>query len=246
MTELPPIKTSAVSVATGLEARDNLIWICGQWARLRARLHPMTTGEGLGIRTAPTSKPPLDLGISDLLFEIEQEARQLGHVLMDETEWYPRTSHMPGLLYDIAHHYGHWTTADDRTALAFCDWAHEYRGKVTRALDRPPSPEFIGLCANNQCNGDVYAKRGQAYGKCRSCGGQVEVRARRELIRELSLDWLLPRKHIPDALTLHGHNITKGTVHKWVQRGRLVARGGLYKVEDAVHVAGTDNRKKAS
>src|SRR5699024_12088649 len=67
----------------------------------------------LGIRTAPTSKPPLDIGISDLLFEIEQEARTLGHVLMDETEWYPRTSHMPGLLYDIAHHYGHWTNADD-------------------------------------------------------------------------------------------------------------------------------------
>ena len=218
----------------GLHAQQNLIWICNRWTDLRARLEPMVTGDGQGVRTAPKSRPPIDLQISDLLFEIEEEARTLGLVLMDETDWTPRTSSMPGLLRDVAMRYGHWFKGDTHVALAFADWAEEYQRKVQKALEKPPSPEFIGLCPVVDCAGDVYVKRGGGLGKCRSCGQQVPVAERREEIRRLSQDWLVRQFELPAALSLHGYDVPLDTVKSWVHRKRLLPRGRLYRVSDAL------------
>src|SRR5690625_4249355 len=134
------IQTSAVSVADGLEARDNLAFIAARWPDLHARLRP---GRGVNLGTArptPRSKPPIDLHVSDLMHEITVETESLAHVLMDETDWTPATSSMPGLLTDVAQRYGHWIASDDRTALAFTDWAEDYRHRVERTLEKPVPP----------------------------------------------------------------------------------------------------------
>jgi hypothetical protein len=66
-----------------LRARDDLLAVAASWGALKARLRP-ADGSGDGVRTAPDSRPPVDLGVSDLLAEIEAHARFLGKVLLDE------------------------------------------------------------------------------------------------------------------------------------------------------------------
>lgn len=69
----------------GLAARDDLLHVARRWAELRRRLHP-TGGKAEGSRPAPASRPPIDVGISDLLREVEEHARFLGQVLLDEVD----------------------------------------------------------------------------------------------------------------------------------------------------------------
>src|SRR5690606_26589037 len=121
---LPPTDGGTVSndPTPGLRAPATPVYIAERWAALPATLEPGRRG-GSSVHTAPESTPPLALYVSDLMHEIETEARSLAHVLMDETDWTPPTSHMPGLLSAVAERYGHWTSGDEHTALEFCDWA---------------------------------------------------------------------------------------------------------------------------
>src|SRR5690625_156343 len=137
LNNLERFSTSAVSVADSLQAKADLEWIAARWNDLKDRLIPPTTPNTGAGRPAPSSRPPLNPHISDLLHTIEVEARMLGWTLMEETPggWRPTSSSMPQLLIDVAQQHGHWTTQNDQTALAFTDWAHEYRWRVERALE---------------------------------------------------------------------------------------------------------------
>src|SRR5690625_3019226 len=98
MDNLQRLSTSAVSV------QDSL----------KARLVPSITPHSGGSRPAPTSRPPLNLHISNLLFEIETETRDRSWQLRNGTNgWLPTSEAMPQLLRDVATMHGHWTTQND-------------------------------------------------------------------------------------------------------------------------------------
>lgn len=266
-----------ISAVEGLEARDNLLYLVTSWSALKARLQ-REGGNPLTGRVSGSGERPLviDTYVSDLLHEIETEARSLAHALMDDTSdgpgepWTPRTSTMPALLADVAERYGHWTAGDDRTALAFCDWAHEYAGKVRRALERPVPPQYFGDCPLTYpegtvregqdvgglgCSGSLYRAGVQAEMTCRECGGVTTVEAQREFLREQLDSRILSAGEIRTALVVMGYGVPWSTVKDWTQpRGGRPPRlpeayeqeRGFYRLRDAQDLAAEWQARRAA
>ena len=248
MNNLHRLSTSAVSVADSLQAKADLEWIAARWNDLKARLVPTTTPNTGAARPAPSSRPPLNLHISDLLHTIEQEARMLGWTLTEETPggWRPTSSSMPQLLIDVAQHHGHWTTQNDQTALAFTDWANEYRWRVERALENPPNPTYLGPCA---CLGDMYLRPGTRTAKCRLCGNSVAIETQMEYVHEVLRGRLMTLSEIRAALKLLDLETNYATIRKWAERKRLIPEtegGKLYRLADAIELAQQTRQRKRS
>lgn len=251
-----------------LRARDDLLAVAASWSALQARLRPAGSS-GDGVRTAPTSRPPIDLGVSDLLAEIEEHARFLGKVLLDEvtpehgcdgachgtaehrcdgrlcaTEGEPlvaaqdcptrrdpvTTSAMPGLLEDVARRYGHFTAADDRTALDFCDEAHELRRKVSGVITSREPARWVGPCPVNECDGELRQRRRPVHGvmvtehaTCQACGSTVGPVEWRAMMYEAFEKRLMTRSELVSALVVVRRPVKPNTLNHWVQRGRIVA-----------------------
>lgn len=237
---------STLDPNVGLAARNNLLYIADHWADLRARLRP---GGGNALTGMPSGTSeghcPIDVHVSDLLREIEDETRTLGHVLMDETDdWTPRTSRMPALLVDVAQRYGHWTAGEGRRALDFCDWAHEYAGKVRHTLERPAPPTYVGPCCGMGddgagCAGELYLREDRDAGTCRECGAEFTRGGQLDYLTRQMEVLLMEPAEIVRALKIVGHAVQAGTVFKWVQRGKLepaIPGERLYRFADALGI----------
>lgn len=228
-----------IDPALGLRARANLLYIADRWADLHAALVPGRTGQT--IRTKPASKPPLSVPVADLLVEIEAETRSLAHVLMDETDWEPTTSHMPGLLREIAERYGHWMGDDnERTALKFSDWAEDYSTRVLGALEPPEKARYIGPCMVTNCDGELRLREDHHAGTCRECGSPFTIDEYRRWLDKQFEERLMDRSEVCAALVMLGL-VHTDRVHKrvenWITRGQLVDRGGLYSLAEAKALA---------
>lgn len=238
MTEYPEIDL-------GFEAKRNIETIAGRWFDLKARLQPQSAGEKVGSRTAPGSRPPIDLHVSSLLAEIEQWARFHAQVLMDETEYRPQHGTTTrGLLLDVAERYGHFvaqdwrSSTDPRTALDFTDWAHEMERKTRGALERPPNPRYMGDCPNGECHGDLYLKHGRETMTCRECGSEVTLAEQRDFIAAYFQERRMTQSELASALVVMNHPTPINTIKSWVHRKRLTADGnGLYLFADALDLA---------
>lgn len=235
-----------ITAIDGLRAHDNLMTIVNHWTDLRARLRPGGGNAVTGMPPGAHSGAPIDIAISDLLFTIEQEARTLGHVLLDETtDWTPRTSRMPWLLADIAQRYGHWTASDDKTATAFCDWAEQYATKVQRVLERPAPATYVGPCQGTHpdgagCGGELYLRSGHTGGHCRQCGATFTTEEQRAFLAEQFASRLMTQSELVSALVVLGEPVPIATIKSWVHRGRLVEAApgdGLYRIADALELA---------
>jgi hypothetical protein len=65
-----------------LAARDDLLAVAAAWPAIRARLTP--TSATSEIRTPPGSKPPIDIGVSDLIRTVKERTRFYAQVLLEE------------------------------------------------------------------------------------------------------------------------------------------------------------------
>lgn len=253
----------SIDPATAMAARNDWIAIVNRWPALLAALRP---GGGNALSGMPggggESAVPIDVHVSDLLEEITQSARFYGRVLLDEVvplhgcndacyaDGVPAdecpdiqrpvtTSHMPGLLSDVASRYGHFTEGDEEIGLAFCDDASDYRERVRKTLERPAPPTYVGPCQHKGedgagCEGELYLREGRDAGTCKVCGTPFTHVEQREFIDRELQDRLMTPTEIVRALKIIGHEVKPGTVYKWVQRGRLVeAQDGLYRLADA-------------
>jgi len=153
---------------------------------------------------------------------------------------------MPSLLVEVAERYGHWTAGDERTALAFCDWAEEYYDKVRRALERPAPAEYVGPCRGKGedgagCDGELYLRDGRTSGRCRACGTEFTQAEQMAYVQGELEQRLMTPAEIVRALKIVGMTTKPGTVYKWVQRGRLapaIPGDDLYRFVDAIGLAG--------
>ncbi len=231
-----------VTTADALRAQTNLRYIADRWPDLKARLRP---GGGNALTGMPggdgSEGAPIDVAISDLMFEIESEARSLGYVLLDETtDWAPRSSRMPTLLIDVTERYGHWTAGDERTALAFCDWAEVYAVKVQRALERPAPAGYVGPCQQDGCDGELYLRPGRDHGQCRDCGTAFTREDQMRYVEAQMETRLMTQSEIVTALVVLDCPVPAKTVQSWAQRHRLIEAipgSGLYRLADAMTLA---------
>lgn len=240
MRNLDHLRTSAVSVQDSIQAKDDLLWIADRWGDLHARLVPSSTPNSGAGRPAPSSRPPLNLHISNLLFEIEYEARMLGHTLMQETHgWRPRSSQMPQLLRDVAEMSGHWCTQDDSVAVPFVEWATDYRNRVTRALENPPNPQYVGPCQT--CppgQGDLYLKHRTRLAQCRNCRNTIDIKTQMAWVQQQLQDRLMTLAEIRLALNILNIPVPYNTIKSWAHRERLLPQAeGFYRLGDAKQLA---------
>lgn len=265
-----------VTAADGLEAQASIRAVVELWPRLKARLRP-GGGDPLQGRVSGSSEPPLpiDTGVSDLLFEVEESARFYARVLCDEATitsdewrevdgvkvrvpavhpWEPRTSHMPGLLAEVAEHYGHFTADEDKTALDFCDWAHETLRKVRATLERPEPARWRGGCprtieepitwhgeeyvAGDPCPGSLFLRPGRVSMRCPACGGDVGLdESRAHLYAELART-AKSLAGLRDSFVTLDMDIPYDTIKKWAQRGKITeVDERLYSLDDAYSLA---------
>jgi hypothetical protein len=242
-----------ISNLEALEARDSLLYVVAQWPALQARLR---TGGGNGLNGMPRGKTEplvIDVYVSDLMREIEDKvARFYGQILMDETEWQPTTSAMPGLLAEVAHRYGHFTSEDDEMALGFCDDANEYRHRVRTALERPAPPTYVGPCASKGedgtgCVGELYVGEHQTGGICRECGTEFTLATQRDFLRAELSTRLMTQTEILRGLKTIDRDRAPSTVSGWVKTGKLEPiEEGLYRFEDAMRLADLTTRGKVA
>lgn len=228
---------------SGLNARDDLLWIVSQWGSLRAALRPGGGGALTGMPNGgsdPRTGSVLNVRIADIMRAIEDDARFYGKVLMDETEWAPKTSAMPALLNEVAIRYGHFVAEDDKLALDFCDMAHQHREKVTRALEPPAPPVKLGPCPVRECDGELSLRDGRTAGTCRECGTPFTLAEQRAWLEAEFDKRLMTQTELVVALKTLGIEIQGPRVRKWVERDKLVeVEDGLYRLADAKALATT-------
>jgi hypothetical protein len=246
-----------------LEARDNLLWIAAQWPRLRARLRPGGGNAltGVTVSTSDDGHAPIDVHISDLLHEIEENvARFYARILADETGWTPRTSAMPGLLQEVAQRYGHFTEDDDPSmGLGFCNDATDYRHRVTRTLERPAPPTYVGPCQGDNCDGELYLREGRDEGVCATCRTPFTHVAQRAFLDREMESRLMTLAEIPRALNILGVKVPPGTVRRWAAQPKkpdqepklkpavtIDEHTSLYRLHDAMTLADAGKRRTAA
>lgn len=233
-----------IGTQEALEARDNLTYIVNTWPTLRARLHGGGGNALTGMPRHRDTRLPINIYVSDLMREIEDEARTLAYVLIDEVHGYsPYTSEMPGLLRDIALHHGHWTAGDDiRSALDFTDWAHEHARKVRGVAEMPEPSTHIGPCQAHGCEGDLYVRPGWTTTSCPECDQQTTVTDQMRYLRDQLETRLMTLPEILTALTVLDVPVPRSTLYRWAGRRMSVAvdmdgDGDLYRLADALWLA---------
>ena len=223
---------------SSLDARDDLLWVADRWHFLTAKLRPGGgSAEGVRVSSCPEPALPIDVAVSDLMREVEDNARFYARVLMDDCAWLPTTSAMPALLNEVAQRHGHFTE-DPRVALEFSDNASDLREKVRKCLDRPEAPTYLGPCQTSECVGELYVSAGKDSGRCRICGEAFTVSEQREWL-DVQLDArLMTQAEIVRALKVLGTPVEFPTIRQWVKRGRLTeTEDGLYRLADAQALA---------
>ena len=232
------MSTDRKEQVSSLDARDDLTWVADRWHYLVGKLTP-GGGNAQGVRVSSCPEPalPIDLNVSDLMREVEDNARFWAQVLMDDTTWTPTTSAMPTLLNEVAARHGHFIE-NDRISLEFSDAAHDLREKVRKILDPVSAPIYLGPCQTSECIGELYVGQGKDGGRCRLCGEAWTMGERQEWLGEVLGTSLRTQAELVRALKVLGTPVAFPTIRQWVHREKLVeVEPGLYSLADAKALA---------
>jgi len=235
-----------VPTATGLEAAQTWRNLADLWPLLHAYLEPRKSGADT-VRTPPASKPPMSLVASDLIQEISDWAWFYAAALMDETaDGYVPSADVPSRLREIANRHGHFTTVPDRTALDFCDQAHELMRKAVGLIEKPVPKRWVGPCLDT-CEGQLFVAPGRAAATCDLCGADVDLGAVNARLSRALESHLVKADEITTALRMLENKTPYSTIRTWIWRKRLkpviesVDREGkpltLYRLTDVLDLA---------
>lgn len=111
------------------------------------------------------------------------------------------------------------------------DEIRELHRRAMRMVDRPEEQEFVGPCQSDvpgiECDG-VYAPRGADTKGCAACGVCVDVPSVMAAARAEMETRLYSPKELATALTVFcGRRITRPTIDRWIEAGKLTPRPGL-------------------
>lgn len=225
-----------------LDARTDLLWIVDQWPTLQAALTPGGGKAHSGMPAGGGDAPlPINVQISDLLHVITDRARFYGRALMEETDWTPTTSKMPTLLREIAERSGHFTEAETRMAIDFCDDVETMRADVEGALKDRARRRYMGDCQAPECTGDLFLPATTDHGTCPKCQRPFTWYEQTAILEAELSKRLMTQSEIVSALFVLGHEVPISTVKSWVRRGKLktpdvpfIEGSGLFAFSDAI------------
>ena len=141
-------------------------------------------------------------------------------------------------------------------ALSLCENAdqaadeiHHAVTRVRHIVDRPRTPEFVGPCQSDDataiaagkkitnpavCAG-LYCWRGETEYDCSTCGQTFDIPTVKAATEEAMAQRLFDLPDLRRALTmLVGASVPRQLVDGWIRQGRLIPRGGKYKLADAL------------
>lgn len=105
--------------------------------------------------------------------------------------------------------------------------------RIVHIIDRPPDKEYAGICSiernGQECPQELYAERGAAFIRCRGCGYNHEVEARRDVLKAAARDTLLTIVEMKTALpVVLGVEVNERTLRTWRHRKRIAPHGVTY------------------
>lgn len=208
------------AIQVGIDAQAAWTELANIIPLLRVCLSPRSTHSE--IRSLPKSKPPIDMTVSKLLAEIDDEAGFYVHVLMEETHDYTPPLALDARCRSLAGRHGHFTIAEDRTGLDFLSCAQTLVSKAHGLITRPPAPSWRGPCRVIGCDGQMYAKHDWGFIQCDECETAMDVDMWRAGLQSALESRLMRRVEIMPALKMLGAKSTSSTIRTWIERGRLV------------------------
>jgi predicted RNA-binding Zn-ribbon protein involved in translation (DUF1610 family) len=129
-----------------------------------------------------------------------------------------------------------WLRAQHAGAEAFDELNAAIRA-AERATDRPAERRYAGPCTamydpsndgrEQVCGTDLYAREGRDQVACPTCGTEYPLTARREWLRELAAERLLPAAELCRAIDGLGRPVSLNTFKSWVKRDQLIPRGHI-------------------
>ena len=141
---------------------------------------------------------------------------------------------------DTRHHEAGGDCVDELTsAFATCRYV----------IDRPAERKYAGPC---ECGKDLYHRPGATDVTCRECERTYEVGALYEWMRKQVRGRLVTAREGATLLSRFDMETAQGTIDKWHQRGRVVARGNdraghrLYLFDDLLGLATPTERKRGA
>jgi hypothetical protein len=152
----------------------------------------------------------------------------------------------------VSEHLDYLRVRDDARSL-FDDIAR-LREAIERVCDAPPSMIELGPC--DQCDTHLRAARDDVFTECRRCGVSYDVAARKAwLITRIDLLRVTPPVIAAVLTAWMEVPLPVATIHTWVNRKRLRARGTdpstghpTYRIGDArnLHLASIKRKLKAA
>lgn len=118
---------------------------------------------------------------------------------------------------------------------------------VSRMVDRSPDRVYLGICSEVtdgiQCPEDLYALPTRATVRCRTCGTEHHIEARRAILLAAVDDQLATAVEVSRALPgLIREDLNVNTVRSWAKRRMLSAKGRdsmgrpLYRIGDVLEL----------
>lgn len=158
-----------------------------------------------------------------------------------------------------------WLRAQAAGPEAFEELLHTLRN-ARRVIDRPADKRYAGPCTAEvivipfvprACGADLYARNITGTGndqtvKCRDCGAEYPLAARRDWLLEQAQDRLLPAAEMARAVDGLGVQVTFSTIKSWKRRGRLIAHGQLpdgrptYRVGDVIDLVEAEASRRSA
>lgn len=141
---------------------------------------------------------------------------------------------------DIRHHEAGGDCVDELTsAFATCRYV----------IDRPAERKYAGPC---ECGKDLYHRPGATDVTCRECERTYNVGELYEWMRKQVMGRLVTAREGATLLSRFDMETAQGTIDKWHERGRIVARGSdkagrrLYLFDDLLATAIPNERKRGA
>jgi len=94
--------------------------------------------------------------------------------------------------------------------------------QATRAIDRPEERQYVGPCA---CGRDLYRKPDAPVARCRYCEAEYDAEALTNGLRDQVMGRLVTAREGATLLSRFDLATGQGTIDKWCERKRIIARG---------------------